>query len=61
LSGTAEEDRRAVFEIAIVIGVAMGAIVGAVLVATSLPWTTVLVAGAVLYVLAVLVIALVAG
>jgi uncharacterized protein (DUF983 family) len=61
VAGTAAEDRRAIFEIAIVVGIALGAVLGAVIAATSLPWLPVLIGGAVLYAVAVLVIALVAG
>lgn len=61
MSSTAAEDRRAIFEIALVVGVALGAVLGALIAATSLPWLPVVIGGAVLYAVAVLVIALVAG
>ncbi len=60
VSRTFEQDRRALFEIAMVLAVAMGAIAGAFAIATSLPLLTILVAAAAIYVVAFVVIALVA-
>ena len=55
---TAAQDRRALFEIAMVLGIAIGAVAGAIFIATSLPLLTIAVGAAVLFVLGVVVIAL---
>lgn len=54
----ASQDRRALFEIAMVLGIAIGAVAGAIFIATSLPLLTIAVGAAVLFVLGVIVIAL---
>lgn len=54
----ASQDRRALFEIAMVLGIAIGAVAGAIFIATSLPLLTIAVGAAVLFVLGVVVIAL---
>lgn len=54
----AAQDRRALFEIAMVLGIAIGAVAGAIFIATSLPLLTIAVGAAVLFVLGVVVIAL---
>lgn len=59
--GAAREDGRAVFEIALVVAVAVAAIAAALYVATDLPTLTIAVGAAVLWTVAVVVIALVAG
>lgn len=55
---TAAQDRRALFEIAMVLGIAIGAVAGAIAIATSLPLLTIAVGAAVLFVIGVVVIAL---
>ncbi|MGA0123061.1 MAG: hypothetical protein ACO3KD_08695 [Gaiellales bacterium] len=60
MSGTLEQDRRALFEVAVVLAVALGAIAGALVIATSLPLLTILVGALVVYAVGFLVIALVA-
>jgi len=60
VSGTLEQDRRALFEVAVVLAVALGAIAGALVIATSLPLLTILVGALVVYAVGFLVIALVA-
>lgn len=54
----AAQDRRALFEIAMVLGVAIGAVAGAIFIATSLPLLTIAIGAAVLFVVGVVVIAL---
>jgi hypothetical protein len=60
VDSTLEQDRRALFEIAVVLAVALGAIAGALVIATSLPLLTILVGALVVYAVGFLVIALVA-
>jgi len=60
VGSTLEQDRRALFEIAVVLAVALGAIAGALVIATSLPLLTILVGALILYAVGFLVIALVA-
>lgn len=60
MGSTLEQDRRALFEIAVVLAVALGAIAGALVIATSLPLLTILVGALVVYAVGFLVIALVA-
>ncbi len=60
MDSTLEQDRRALFEIAVVLAVALGAIAGALVIATSLPLLTILVGALVVYAVGFLVIALVA-
>lgn len=60
MGSTLEQDRRALFEIAVVLAVAIGAIAGALVIATSLPLLTILVGALVVYAVGFLVIALVA-
>ncbi len=60
MGSTLEQDRRALFEIAVVLAVALGAIAGALVIATSLPLLTILVGALILYAVGFLVIALVA-
>ena len=55
---TAAQDRRALFEIAMVLGIAIGAVAGAIFIATSLPLLTIAVGAAVLFAIGVVVIAL---
>ena len=55
---TAAQDRRALFEISMVLGIAIGAVAGAIAIATSLPLLTIAVGAAVLFVVGVVVIAL---
>jgi predicted MFS family arabinose efflux permease len=54
----AAQDRRALFEIAMVLGVAIGAVAGAIVIATSLPLLTILIGAAALFAVGVVVIAL---
>ncbi len=54
-----EQDRRALFEIAIVLALALGAVAGALIIATGLPIATILVGGGAFYAIAFVVIALV--
>ncbi len=54
-----EQDRRALFEIAIVLAFALGAVAGALIIATGLPIATILAGGGALYAIAFVVIALV--
>jgi len=58
---TLEQDRRALYEIAVVLAVALGVIVGALVIATSLPLAAIAVGAAVVWVVGFLVVALVAG
>jgi hypothetical protein len=52
------QDRKALFEIAMVLALAVGAIAGAILIATSLPLVTIAVGAAVLFAIGFVVIAL---
>jgi hypothetical protein len=52
------QDRKALFEIAMVLALAVGAIAGAILIATSLPLLTIVVGAAVLFAVGFVVIAL---
>ncbi|MEI6689394.1 MAG: hypothetical protein WCN97_08565 [Thermoleophilia bacterium] len=52
------QDRKALFEIAMVLALAVGAIAGAILIATSLPLLTIAVGAAVLFAVGFVVIAL---
>ena len=61
MAETREQDRRALYEIAVVLAVALGAIAGALVIATSLPLAAILVGGAVVWAVGFLVIALVAS
>lgn len=54
------QDRRALYEIALVLAIAVGAIAGALLVATALPLVTIGVGALVVHLVAFAVIALVA-
>ena len=53
-----DRDRGAFFEIAIVLALAVGAVAGAIFIATSLPLVTIVVGALALYVVGVAVIAL---
>ena len=55
---TAAQDRRALFEISMVLGIAIGAIAGSIFIATSLPLLTIAVGALALFVVGVVVIAL---
>jgi hypothetical protein len=55
------QDRKALFEIAIVLSLAIGAIAGAIFIATSLPLLTIVIGAAVLFVVGFVVIALLVG
>ncbi len=61
MAETLEQDRRALYEIAVVLAVALGAIAGALVIATPLPLAAILVGGAVVWAVGFLVIALVAS
>jgi len=52
------QDRKALFEIAMVLALAVGAIAGAILIATSLPLLTIVVGAAALFAVGFVVIAL---
>jgi hypothetical protein len=52
------QDRKALFEIAMVLALAVGAVAGAILIATSLPLVTIAVGAAVLFAVGFVVIAL---
>lgn len=52
------QDRKALFEIAIVLALAVGAIAGAIFIATSLPLLTIVVGAVVLFAVGFVVIAL---
>ena len=54
----AVQDRRALFEIALVLGIAIGAVAGAIFIATGLPLLTIAIGAAALFVVGVVVIAL---
>ncbi|MFM9125064.1 MAG: hypothetical protein ACKOSO_07915 [Actinomycetota bacterium] len=61
MAETLEQDRRALYEIAAVLAVALGAIAGALVIATSLPLAAIAVGTAVVWAVGFLVIALVAS
>lgn len=61
MAETLEQDRRALYEVAVVLAVALGAIAGALVIATSLPLAAVAVGAVVVWAVGFLVIALVAG
>lgn len=61
MAETLEQDRRALYEIAVVLAVALGAIAGALMIATSLPLAAIAVGTAVVWAVGFLVIALVAS
>lgn len=61
MAETLEQDRRALYEIAVVLAVALGAIAGALVIATSLPLAAILVGAVVVWAVGFLVIALVAS
>ncbi len=54
------QDRKALFEIAMVLSLALGAVAGAIFIATSLPLLTIAVGALVLFVIGFTVIALMA-
>ncbi len=58
MSSTSNRDRGALFEIAIVLALALGAVAGAIVIATSLPLLTIVVGAAALYAIGFVVIAL---
>ncbi|MCX6412880.1 MAG: hypothetical protein NTZ81_11130 [Actinobacteria bacterium] len=58
MSSTSNRDRGALFEIAIVLALALGAVAGAIVIATSLPLLTIAVGAVALYVIGFVVIAL---
>ena len=58
MSSTLDRDRGALFEIAIVLALALGAVAGAIFIATSLPLLTIVVGAAALYAIGFVVIAL---
>ena len=58
MGAVAAEDRRALFEIALVLAIALGAVAGALVIATGLPLTAIAVGGAAVYGVAFAVIAL---
>ena len=58
MSSTLDRDRGALFEIAIVLALALGAVAGAIVIATSLPLLTIAVGAAALYAIGFVVIAL---
>lgn len=60
MDATASEDRRALFEIAMVLALALGAVAGALVIATSLPLLTIAVGAAALFAVGFVVIALLA-
>jgi hypothetical protein len=57
---TAAQDRKALFEIAMVLALAVGAVAGAIFIATSLPLLTIIVGAVVLFTIGFVVIALLA-
>ena len=61
MAETLEQDRRALYEIAVVLAVALGAIAGALVIATSLPLAAILVGAVVVWAVGFPVIALVAS
>lgn len=58
MSSTSNRDRGALFEIAIVLALALGAVAGAIMIATSLPLLTIAVGAVALYAIGFVVIAL---
>ena len=58
MSSTSNRDRGALFEIAIVLALALGAVAGAIVIATSLPLLTIAVGAAALYAIGFVVIVL---
>lgn len=58
MSSTSNRDRGALFEIAIVLALALGAVAGAIVIATSLPLFTIAVGAVALYAIGFVVIAL---
>lgn len=58
MSSTSNRDRGALFEIAIVLALALGAVAGAIVIATSLPLLTIVVGAAAIYAIGFVVIAL---
>ena len=58
MSSTLDRDRGALFEIAIVLALALGAVAGAIFIATSLPLLTIVDGAAALYAIGFVVIAL---
>ncbi len=58
MSSTLDRDRGALFEIAIVLALALGAVAGAIFIATSLPLLTIVVGAAAIYAIGFVVIAL---
>lgn len=58
MSSSLDRDRGALFEIAIVLALAVGAVAGAIFIATSLPLITLVVGAAALYAIGFVVIAL---
>ena len=58
MSSTLDRDRGALFEIAIVLALALGEVAGAIFIATSLPLLTIVVGAAALYAIGFVVIAL---
>lgn len=58
MSSTSNRDRGALFEIAIVLALALGAVAGAIVIATSLPLLTIAVGAAAIYAIGFVVIAL---
>ena len=61
MAGTFEQDRRALYEIAIVLAVVLGAVAGALAIVTGLPLLTILIGAAAIYVIAFVVVALAAS
>ena len=61
MAETLEQDRRALYEIAVVLAVALGAIGGALVIATSLPLAAIGIGAAVVWAVGFVVIALVAS
>jgi heme/copper-type cytochrome/quinol oxidase subunit 4 len=61
MAETLEQDRRALYEVAVVLAVALGAIAGALVIATSLPLAAIAVGAVVVWAVGFLVIALVAS
>jgi hypothetical protein len=61
MAETLEQDRRALYEVAVVLAVALGAIAGALVIATSLPLAAIAVGALVVWAVGFLVIALVAS
>lgn len=61
MAGTFEQDRRALYEIAIVLAVVLGAVAGALVIVTGLPLLTILIGAAAIYAVAFVVVALAAS